>query len=161
MKILVISDTHHRVQRLLDTVAKHEKEIGACIHLGDGLSDAAKLRAVFPRLVLYAVPGNCDPGFGQAGEGLETFDGVPVFYTHGHQYGVKESLGRLCRKARDCGATVALYGHTHIPHYAYQNGVHLFNPGSLTMPRFGPATYGLLSTGGGAPSFEVCEFELQ
>ena len=159
MKLLVFSDTHHRAQRLLNTVAQHEGDVDACIHLGDGIGDALQLQGVFPHIPVYMVQGNCDPARNQPSESLEPFGGISIFFTHGHAYGVKDNLDALWWHAKRRGAGAVLYGHTHIPNYTFQGGLHLFNPGSLSLPRFGPATYGLITIADGAPTFEICRYE--
>ena len=45
--------------------------------------------------------------------------------------GDAEGLGELEHEARERKADVALFGHTHITHDEYIDGVRLFNPGSL------------------------------
>jgi putative phosphoesterase len=38
--------------------------------------------------------------------------------------------------------TVVLYGHTHVVEHHTENGLHFFNPGSVTIPKGGnPPTY--------------------
>ena len=46
-------------------------------------------------------------------------------------FNVKYGLGELEHEARERKADVALFGHTHIAHDEYIDGVRLFNPGSL------------------------------
>ena len=78
-------------------------------------------------------------------EPLKAFDGVVIFYTHGHMYGVKYDLDTLADAASARGAEVALFGHTHIPHAETRGGVFLFNPGSCGRCYTGPDTYGILT----------------
>ena len=54
-----------------------------------------------------------------------------VFYTHGHNYGVKSNLYTLAREAKSRGCQIALYGHTHRPSIDEVDGITLINPGSL------------------------------
>ena len=82
-------------------------------------------------------------------DGLAAFDGVVIFYTHGHMYGVKYDLDTLADAASARGAEVALFGHTHIPHAETRSGVFLFNPGSCGRCYTGPDTYGILTLDGG------------
>ena len=84
-----------------------------------------------------------------AQDGLAAFDGVVIFYTHGHMYGVKYDLDTLADAASARGAEVALFGHTHIPHAETRSGVFLFNPGSCGRCYTGPDTYGILTLDGG------------
>ena len=73
-----------------------------------------------------------------AQDGLAAFDGVLIFYTHGHMYGVKYDLDTLADAASARGAEVALFGHTHIPHAETRSKVFLFNPGSCGRCYTGP-----------------------
>ena len=68
-----------------------------------------------------------------------TAQGVKIFYTHGHYYGVKSGLYTFACAARERGAQVALYGHTHNALEDYDDGLYLLNPGSLNSWE---ATYG-------------------
>ncbi|MFR9068635.1 MAG: metallophosphoesterase family protein [Faecalibacterium prausnitzii] len=88
----------------------------ALIFLGDGLRDLELALTLCPKLRAYSVAGNCDYGALEPTDGLAAFDGVVIFYTHGHMYGVKYDLDTLADAASARGAEVALFGHTHIPH---------------------------------------------
>lgn len=158
MKLLVFSDTHNSPSRMLEIVPK-EKDVAACIHLGDGLHDAEVLSAIYPELPVYRVKGNCDPAQGDPSEGLIPFGGVLIFYTHGNMYGVKSGIEELWQAASEKGADIALYGHTHIPKYEERDGIILFNPGSLNLPRTEPGTYGVITVEDGVPNFEIKEYK--
>ena len=67
-----------------------------------------------------------------------------ILFTHGHMLGVDRSDERLLDFARASRAQVALYGHTHIARIRYENGVYLMNPGSVSKPREGGPSYGIL-----------------
>lgn len=158
MKLLVFADTHGSSEKMLDVVA-NETEVYACIHLGDGVADAEKLEEAFPSLRVYRVRGNCDYAGFDPESGLVPFGGVLFFYTHGHNYGVKQGLASLWRTARSQGANAALFGHTHTPDYEVRGGIHLFNPGSLTSPRGAGPTYGRVTIQNETPFFEIRPFE--
>lgn len=155
MELLVFADTHGRPQRMLEVAALHSKTASAAFYLGDGTRDAEQLAEAFPSLPLYTVQGNCDLASFDPEEGLAPFGGLLVFYTHGHTLGVKQDLESLWWRAKRQGADIALFGHTHVPHSEFRNGIYLFNPGSLAMPRFGSPTYGLITIAGGQPTFEI------
>ncbi|MGF1694984.1 phosphodiesterase [Vibrio lamellibrachiae] len=99
---------------------------------------------------IIAVRGNCDSEVDQM---LLSFpmmtdytwllleSGQRMFITHGHLY---NSTKRPPLKINDLMA----FGHTHIPVAEKDDGIILFNPGSVTFPRDGhPASYGLYSDG--------------
>ena len=138
-KLLVLSDSHGGRDAIERILKAESKNIDALIFLGDGLRDLElALRA-------YSVAGNCDYGALEPTDGLAAFDGVVIFYTHGHMYGVKYDLDTLADAAAARGAEVALFGHTHIPHAEARGSVFLFNPGSCGRCYTGPDTYGILT----------------
>ena len=131
MRLLVMSDSHGRDWRVRAALEAHP-EVGAWIHLGDGLREATRLAEEFP-IPLYAVRGNCDfwqPGIPPESR-EEQFGGKRVFFTHGHLYGVKYGLYRVTAAAREREADILLFGHTHQPMTDYQEGLHILNPGSI------------------------------
>lgn len=136
MRLLVLSDSHGRRNMLYDAITLHP-EADAVIFLGDGERDFASIREQFPSQKFYAVCGNCDFYSMNPAFLLERFDGKLVYGAHGHNEGVKHSLVMLAQKAQSCGASIALYGHTHVPDTRYENGVLLFNPGSASLGRYG------------------------
>lgn len=141
-KLVILSDSHNTPEAVRRVFAA-ERDMDAAIFLGDGLRDLDRAAAHFARLRIYAVAGNCDFGALEPPDGLAAFDKVLIYYTHGHIYGVKYDLDTLAEAARVRGATVALYGHTHIPHKEMRAGVLLFNPGSCGRGS-GSARYGVL-----------------
>ncbi len=142
-KLIVASDSHGSAVTLQGVLDK-ERDADALIYLGDGVRDLETACGPFPRLRVYAVRGNCDLAAPEPPEGLAPFDGVNVLYTHGHLYGVKGGLERYWYAARERGARLALFGHTHIPVCEESDGVTLFNPGSVGRPWRGDATYGVI-----------------
>ncbi len=139
MKIIVISDTHGRSDRVQRVLSLH-KEYDAVLFSGDGLCDVQDIAGC------VAVRGNCDLSFAfldTQGEQLLTFDGVRIFMTHGHDYSVKSGTDRLLCHASALGADLVIFGHTHVPCERYipsgtpvadiktAKPMHLFNAGSL------------------------------
>ena len=54
-----------------------------------------------------------------------------MYMTHGHLHGVKTGLERLLTAARNEGAQMVLYGHTHQADYHIEeDGLYVLNPGS-------------------------------
>ena len=43
----------------------------------------------------------------------------------------------LFERAKEKGADIALFGHTHTPFYEYRENIHLFNPGSVANSEYG------------------------
>ena len=132
-RILVCSDSHSRADLL--ALAFEQQPTAECfVFLGDGVQDAAFFSN---RLQTYIVRGNCD---GSAPYPLWqefTLLGKKIMCTHGHGSYVKYSDADLLYTAKANGAALVLYGHTHVPRIAYEEGVHLFNPGSINAGAYG------------------------
>jgi len=156
MKLLAFADSHNHPAPMLDVLARHE-DVHACFFLCDGERDVEAVQEAYPLLPLYSVQGNCDTGSYEPYEGLAPFGGVLFFYTHGHSLQVKQGLDNLWWAASRRGANAALFGHTHVPYYEFRNGLHLFCPGSIALPRFGSPTYGLITVQNKTPHFEICK----
>ena len=132
-EILIFSDSHGNPDRVTEVLARN----GArhVFFLGDGLRDLA-FAPVANRCV-YAVRGNCDfTGLDDTPDAdVEIIDGVRIFYTHGHKYGVKSGLGGAIIAAVSRGADVLLYGHTHRVHeQTLPTGTPLANGTVLSKP---------------------------
>lgn len=131
MRIVVLSDSHGdagALQRAL--LAQPKAEV--VIHLGDGEAECERARASFPEKMFLQVRGNCDWGSTLPVTGTYEVDGVKIFYTHGHAYGVKSGLYNAVCAAREQGARVLLYGHTHKALTDYDDGLYIMNPGALS-----------------------------
>ena len=98
-KLLVLSDSHGGRTAIERVLMKESKNIDALIFLGDGLRDLELALTLCPKLRAYSVAGNCDYGALEPTDGLAAFDGVVIFYTHGHMYGVKYDLDTLADAA--------------------------------------------------------------
>ncbi len=137
MKIAIVSDTHDSTSTLMkvaDIIKEENPDM--ILHLGDLTRDADFLQALIEREV-RRVPGNCDYSRGEPDSLLIEVDEHKLFATHGHFQGVKMNLTPLLREAKEKGATIALYGHTHIAHEETVGKVTLFNPGSAALPKAG------------------------
>ncbi|HIY27945.1 MAG TPA: YfcE family phosphodiesterase [Firmicutes bacterium] len=130
MRILVVSDTHGDEYGLCQTILAQPKA-EVVIHLGDGQQDLELQKARFPEKMFLQVRGNCDWGSSLPVMDERVFEGVRVFFTHGHIYRVKYGTYEFESAARDHKANVALYGHTHMPETCYRDGLYMMNPGSL------------------------------
>lgn len=149
--ILIVSDSHGRLQRLNELVAYRQSllapdEVLNIIFLGDGLNDLFSCNR-YDAVISHAVRGNCDFGiqFSPYGEEIPLYrliqlGNYKIFMTHGHTLGVKGGRDELCREAARNGADIVLFGHTHVPSLEYiekgsirgvDKPLVLFNPGSL------------------------------
>jgi len=147
MKILVLSDSHSSLQFMRQCVEKLRPH--AVVHLGDHYDDGETLAETYPHIPVHQVAGNCDtyrcPPM--AREMLcYTLGGVMLFMTHGHRQRVKSGIGGLLHDARQYGAQVVLYGHTHVPDcHREPDGIWVMNPGSAG---YGGRSAGVLETDG-------------
>ena len=96
--------------------------------------DLEKLRQAFPMLPMEGVPGNCDYGGCDQPERLIELGGVRLLMLHGHTRGVKSDVMRAVWAARECGAQVLLFGHTHRPMVDNDGTLLVLNPGAAGDP---------------------------
>ncbi|MBO7519725.1 MAG: metallophosphoesterase [Clostridia bacterium] len=145
MRLLAISDTHGRAA-LIDRVLRREKEAKEIFFLGDVVRDIEDIALEYSDRRFHIVRGNCDyfcdyPPFDIVDYKEE---GACVFLTHGHHYSVKSGTDDILEAAKNVGANIALYGHTHIANIEYREGVYIVNSGSLALPRDGAASYAVI-----------------
>lgn len=130
MRALVFSDSHGRVQPMLDAVSCYRPDV--LFHLGDVLPDGNKLAGAFPDIPLYQVAGNCDWGFsGDRPEKAARLGARTVFYLHGHTAQVKLGVHYALEKAEAIGADLLLFGHTHRPLCQRYGSLLAVNPGAV------------------------------
>ncbi len=159
MKLLVVSDSHGKYERLTAVMNMH-RDADALIFLGDGLAELVRADAYSYPFTVFSVKGNCD-GFSMLQAGLSspeelvfTLGGFRFFALHGHTRGVKHGYERAINAALEREARVLLFGHTHIPEERYlpadEGGVplYLFNPGSLGASADGRAHFGVIEIRG-------------
>lgn len=151
MRLLVVSDTHNDSHALYDLVTCKLGKFDVLLHLGDGVDDIEELRCIYPKLDIYFVSGNCDALCFTAGSATLELAGVRIFMTHGHLFNVGYSLDSLYTKAREEGAALALFGHTHRQLCRFEHNVTVLNPGSLSRPRDGRRGYAEIEIREGQP----------
>ncbi len=132
-KILVISDTHNRLQRAERVIRELESKIDAVYFLGDYLADGEVLRRQFPRLAFLCVAGNCDFTNKHLYHEVQIL-GHKLYLCHGHRHSVKEGYESIRNFGRVHGYDVILFGHTHEPYAEDAGDLLLLNPGSIGMP---------------------------
>ena len=128
-KLLVFSDSHGNVANMADTVGLEQPD--GILHLGDLVRDAQRLGEQFPQIPLLFVPGNCDGRRSDLPqERVFTQEGCRIMMAHGHQYHVKMGRSAAESAARQAGANILLFGHTHEPVCEFERGLWIVNPGS-------------------------------
>lgn len=98
---------------------------------------------LYPRIPLLGVPGNCDYGSADQPERLTELGGVRILMMHGHTRHVKSGPMAAMYAARECGADILLFGHTHQPVVDRSGDFWVMNPGCI-----GPSvrrTYGVIT----------------
>ena len=118
MRILLVSDTHGRTEKLEKLLEIFNNDLSLVCHMGDYGSDLRKFESKYPNLQMAAVNGNTD--YSLQGQTEQIIDISPqsgkefrLLITHGHRFGVKRSLDRLIRYAKEMGASAVFFGHTH------------------------------------------------
>lgn len=151
-KILVLSDSHGDREAMLEAVRKENPQM--IFHLGDYWRDGVWLHEQVPALPLCQVAGNCDRDGNpdQVETVMPVIEGVPLYLTHGHRHQVKLTLLRLFFAAKEAGAQVALYGHTHVASCREKDGILLLNPGACGGAR---GSYGILTLDNGTVHWET------
>ena len=134
MRILVVSDTHRKHDNLDIAIEKVMPD--RIYHLGDGEGGEDYIEAV-AECPLEIVRGNCDFGSNLPAEVVMSLGRHVVMLTHGHYYNVNYGTQMLVEAAKEKGADVVFYGHTHVPAFEQKNGNYYVNPGSVSIPKEG------------------------
>ncbi|MGI5870413.1 MAG: metallophosphoesterase [Bacillota bacterium] len=143
MRVGVVSDVHGSYP-LLRQVVREMGPIDLLVQAGDSARDVARLLAE-EDIPCRQVAGNCDFCCSLEEEARFALGRWQVLLTHGHRFGVKQSLLRLALHARQARADLVIFGHTHVPYWSEDGGIRFFNPGSLSLDRcFGRPSYGIL-----------------
>lgn len=155
-EFLIVSDIHGALSAA-QKIAELAPSYRYVIMLGDALYHGPRNdlpssynpKAVIPLLnslknKIVAVRGNCDAEVDQMVLSFPIMSTTALIQSgertfimsHGHIYN-EENLPPM----ED--GSVFLYGHTHIPVIKEENGIVIFNPGSVSIPKGGyPASYG-------------------
>ena len=129
-RVGVFSDSHGDQKAQYDLMEKMGYLDAVCV-LGDVFRDAMFLSDLCSGLpqkpAFYGVRGNNDLASMLPDSLIADLGGVRAYLTHGHLCAGPLSLAY---RALENECSVALFGHTHIPFYSYEQGVLLVNPGS-------------------------------
>lgn len=143
---IVFSDIHGDYKNLKKIKTLIEENDGG-FFAGDGLSGvlSSSLKN------LYWVAGNCD-GYGEK-ERIVEIDGVKILLTHGHLYSVKQGMEKLYFRAKEVGANVVIFGHTHMPTIVQSDEILFLNPGSSSSLSYTPTFIYMCVTNGSVKAF--------
>lgn len=136
MKVLVISDSHQRLNTLIRIYEKEKPDMVICA--GDHSKDGEELSFIFPDTKFYIVCGNCDI-FDRRHDSEIIFEleGFKILLAHGHEYGVKYSYDSIAERGKKLNCDLVIFGHTHIPYLSKKDGLTLFNPGAVYENEYG------------------------
>lgn len=133
MKVLVTSDTHGICSKISDYILENE-DIKLLLHAGDGASDVENIH--YETGISYEfVRGNNDYSSNAPVEKVIEVEGIKIFITHGHTYGVHYGYDEILKRAKDLSCDIAIHGHTHKTINVVEDNIRIINPGSVSMPR--------------------------
>ena len=133
-KILVFADSHGSHSEMINVI-KREKNVDIILHAGDHARDLdTVLRKTCSTARFYRVKGNCDFGNTPKDVFFEV-KGIKILMTHGNEFGVKKSVSKLDYWAREKGADIVIFGHTHRPYNKNLGDLYILNPGSIGQAR--------------------------
>lgn len=137
MRILVLSDSHRHISNLFAAI-ENEPNAELVYFLGDGLYEVEDAVSVFKDKKLFIiVRGNCDFGGNVPFCDIRSVGENKIYASHGAEENVKLSFVGIKRAAKENNCNIALFGHTHEKYYSYEDGLHLFNPGSIKDGNYG------------------------
>ena len=140
MKCIVLSDTHGYIDTAREALRRNP-DAEVVFFLGDGIEDIEFLSDSYKNVAWLVVRGNCDRSPVFRGNMVKSVDSITlmdkkIVFTHGNLYGAKAGIGGLVALARDEGADIVLFGHTHTPCEIYisdyEKPFYLFNPGAAS-----------------------------
>lgn len=133
MKILIVSDSHGK-NAYLERIIEKVSPIDLLVHLGDFEGSEDYIDAISP-CKTEMVSGNNDYFTDLEREKMILIGKYRVFLTHGHRYRVNYDTNTLKENARQNGANIVMFGHTHRPMIDLSDDIIAINPGSISQPR--------------------------
>ena len=159
LRLVIVADTHgHPHSNAARLIAAHKPD--AILHAGDigNLAVLAELRTIAPTFV---VRGNIDQRRSDlpdvlalkltaaAANGSEGACLLTLLLLHIGVYGARLQAA-AARLARQFGSKMVVCGHSHVPFIGRDQGVTVFNPGSMGPRRFNlPVVFGVLEFAAG------------
>jgi hypothetical protein len=136
-KILVVSDSHGNntnLRKAIEVFGTRGEQLERLIHLGDMQVPLEEIQRLADCPV-EAVRGNCDFAPELPAVKLLPIGGELALITHGHRYNCRMGTAQMKELARENGAGLVLFGHTHEPLMELDSDVKVLNPGSISLPR--------------------------
>lgn len=148
LKILAFADSHGYNTTMVYVIDREKPDV--VLHLGDHAEDAAEVARIFSGLTVLGVRGNNDFDLDVPLFCVTTLGGVRMYLTHGHRERAHSGCDMIAQRAREEGCGLAFFGHTHRVQVEWNAGVLVCNPGSISLPRGGPASYARLTVENGS-----------
>lgn len=126
MKILLISDSHGHysdIQRAVDL--ENPEHI---FYMGDGVEDLEKIKF---NGKIDAVLGNNDYNLDYPLVKIINLYNYKIMLTHGHKFFVPTGIKIMAEYAKEQGANLVIFGHTHHRFDEIVNGIRCINPGCI------------------------------
>ena len=114
MAILVVSDSHGKVDRVIKAIEENKNKIDRVCFTGDGLEDIKFLEGEYKDIIFDYVAGNCDGYIAKPSEKIIMYNGKKILLTHGHLYEGISGQKRLLAKCKAEGINAVFWGHTHL-----------------------------------------------
>ena len=134
MKVLIVSDTHKRNDNYFKVLQK-AGPFDMVVHCGDAQGSEELLKEG-TNCPMQIVLGNNDLFTDLPKELKFNIGRYKVWVTHGHHYGVYLGTNIIKNEAREKGADIVFFGHTHVPIVDMTDSdVIAVNPGSISYPR--------------------------
>lgn len=147
MKLLVISDSHGKVDRVIEAIDKNKDIIDRVCFLGDGVDDIIQACDMYPNIKIDYVLGNNDY-CAKGEEEREIFCGSKkILLTHGHLYEGSVGVRKLIERCKEHDIDAVFMGHTHRKKEIYVEGILFLNPGSISRPFDGEPSYSIVQVG--------------
>ena len=153
-RCVVFADSHGDT-RYMECVLERVGKVDLIVHLGDIHRDVLYLQKRYPDIPIEYVIGNNDLVFGEKYHKVIDIASHPVFITHGHLF---RTTGDIAKRAVEQGACMALYGHTHRVCEETLEGIPVLNFGSISLPRSGNRSCGIIEAENGKLSTMVFDY---
>lgn len=147
LRLLVISDSHGKVNRVIEAIGKNKHRIDRVCFLGDGIDDIKFSCETYPDIEFDYVLGNNDYHVDGVDEKEILCSGKKILLTHGHLYEGILGVQKLVNRCKRDNIDAVFMGHTHRKREVYIEGILFLNPGSIGRPFDGEPSYSIVNIG--------------
>jgi len=147
LAILVVSDSHGKVERIIEAIEANKNDVERVFFLGDGIDDIRIAQDMYNNLKFDYVMGNNDFCDTVPKEKEVLVNNKKILLTHGHLHEGASKFGKLLERCKQQGINAVFLGHTHKKREEYIDSILFLNPGSISRPFDGSASYSLVEIG--------------